>query len=75
MLQKIVSMASGEASSKVKELEDKRILLKLRITELEKKGSLLTSKLITIKGQFGERFILKEEEPYQAPCQRDYLFQ
>ncbi len=62
LLQRIVSRASGEASSKVKELEEKRILLKLRIGELEKKGSLLTEKLITIKGQSAERFILKEME-------------
>ena len=62
LLQRIVSRASGEASSKVKELEEKRILLKLRIGELEKKGSLLTDKLITIKGQSAERFILKEME-------------
>jgi len=62
LLQRIVSTASGEASSKAKELEDKRILLKLRIKELEKKGSLLTDKLLKIKGQAAERFILKEME-------------
>jgi hypothetical protein len=62
LLQRIVSTASGEASSKVKEMEEKRILLKLRIRELEKKGSLLTEKLISIKGQSAERFILKEME-------------
>lgn len=62
LLQRITSSASGEASSKIKELEEKRILLKLRIRELEKKGSLLTDKLITIKGQSVERFILKEME-------------
>jgi len=31
LLQRITSSASGEASSKVKEMEEKRILLKLRI--------------------------------------------
>ncbi|MBT9168033.1 MAG: hypothetical protein DDT19_01378 [Syntrophomonadaceae bacterium] len=62
VIKRIVSKASGEASTKVKELEDKRILLKLRIKELERKGSLLTEKLISIKGQSAERFILKEME-------------
>ena len=62
LLQRLVSRASGEASFKVKDLEEKRILLKLRIKELEKKGSLLANKLIEIEGKSAERFILKEIE-------------
>ena len=41
---RLVSRASGKTSFKVKDLEEKRILLKLRIKELEKKGSLLDEK-------------------------------
>ena len=62
LLQRIVSKASGEASSEIRRLENKRILLKLRIRELGKKASLFTNKLITIKGQSAERFIFKEIE-------------
>lgn len=62
LLQRLVSKASGEASFKVKDLEEKRVLLKFRIKELEKKGSLLANKLIEIEGKSAERFILKEIE-------------
>jgi site-specific DNA recombinase len=62
LLMRLVSKASGEASFKVKDLEEKRVLLKLRIKELEKKGSLLANKLIEIEGKSAERFILKEIE-------------
>lgn len=62
LLQRLVSKASGEASFKVKDLEEKKVLLKLRIKELEKKGSLLANKLVEIEGKSAERFILKEIE-------------
>lgn len=60
LLQGIVSSVSGEAGKKVSGLEDKRVLLKFRSAELDKKGRRFANKLVEIKGASAEGFILKE---------------
>ena len=62
LLYRLVHDASAEAKAKVDKLEEKRVILKLRIKELEDKGRKYTRQLVEIKGKAAERFLLKEIE-------------
>ena len=62
LLYRLVHNASAEAKAKVNRLEEKRVILKLRIKELEDKGRKYTRQLVEIKGKAAERFLLKKIE-------------